>query len=261
MLILLLVTACGTPPLPASGEQTTETFRSDIQDDDFLLRIRVPAEPAGPLVIQLDPTFAGLQQMEHTVGILSQHEAEDDWPGTVVVGIDYEQPGTRFRDYTPALPLDPTFAPDEDGADRFYAVLRDELLPHLVDTLPVDPERVILQGHSNGGIFSLYAAFRHETSPLFAAHIAADFGVDEAMFTLERWHAEREDDLPIRLFTSRATVNGPLQELTVTKLLERIDTRAYPSLVREHVELATDHGGAVVPTYESGLAFALQVAP
>lgn len=263
LLVPTALAACAArpDPLPATGTITTERLRSEIVGDDYILRIRLPpdADPdaAYPLVVQLDPTFAGLAQFDTTVGLVSQREADGDWPEAVVVGLDYDDPGTRQRDYIPTEPLSPDFDND-DGADRFYAALRDEILPHLDATLPVDPARRVLNGHSNGGVFSWYAALRHEdgTPPLFAAHIAGDNGYDASLFTLERWHAERASDLPIRLYASRATLNGPAQQITFDGLTERLRDRGFPSLALRTAVLDTDHGGAVAPSTDEGLAFA-----
>lgn len=265
--LFLLLAACSSDvPLPATGIETVETFASPTLDDDLVLRIRVPdtTEPGPfPVVFQLDPTFADLQQYAHTVGLVSAHEADGSWPPVVVVGLDYDDPGKRFRDYTHEGAPDPSFSTDVEGPDRFYAALRDDVLPHIDATLPVDPEARILQGHSNGGLFSWYAALRHDPAdtPLFAAHVAADNGYTQALFTLERWHAERSADLPIRLYATMASENGPGQRVTAEGLFDRIEGRDYPNFAFRHEVLETDHGGAVVPSFEAGIAFALEVTP
>jgi pimeloyl-ACP methyl ester carboxylesterase len=235
-------------------------------DDDFTLRVRLPPDvdeaETYPLVIQLDPTFAGLRQFDHTVGLVSSYEVTGEWPTAIVVGVDYDDPNKRFRDYTPTEPLDPGFAA-EDGADRFFAALRDDVLPHIDEHYPTDSGQRILLGHSNGAVFAWYAAFRHEDGvpPLFASLVAADAGISEFLFTLERWHSERATDLPIRLYTSRADYNGPVQEITWNALIERLEQRGFTSLALQAEVLITDHGGAVVPSFEHGLAHAFGATP
>lgn len=263
--LIPLLVACDAPETwDATGTLTDETFSSNTLGEDLVLRIRIPPgasdDDAFPVVFQLDPTFAGLRQFERTVGLVSEHAAAGDWPEAVVVGIDTPDPWRRFELYSPDPPLDPDFAQDI-GPDAFYAALRDEVIPHVDATLPVDPDHRILQGHSQGGVFTWYAAFRHEagTPPLFAAHVAADNGYAEELFTLERWHAERATDLPIALFTSRATVNGPGQSIVFDAMIERLEGRGYPGLELQTAVYETDHSGAVVPSYTDGLAFALGV--
>ncbi len=257
--------ACAAPEtLPATGRVFTESFAAVGIDDTYLLRIRLPpgvdAEDAGayPLVVQLDPTFVGLAQFDTTVGLVSTHAADGDWPEAVVVGLDYADPyAGRERDYRLPDPLVPTF--DGDGADRFFAVLRDELIPHLQATLPVDANRSTLVGHSNGAVFAWYAALRHEEDgpPLFSGYVAADGGIGQELFTLERWHSERATTWPVRLYASHALYNGASQAVAFNGLVERVEARGFADLSLRTEALDTDHGGAVAPSFENGLDFVL----
>lgn len=262
--ILLLLAGCASGPPPITGTETVETFRSERVDDDYILRVRLPPGVGAddverlPLVVQLDPTFAGLEEYAWTAGLVSAHEEAGDWPAAIVVGVDYDEPyAGRERDYLPPDPLQEDFS--GEGADRFYGVLREELLPHLDATLPVDAARRVLVGHSNGAVFAWYAALRHRGGqpPLFAGYVAADAGISEPLFTLERWHAEAADDLPVRLYASRAFYNGAAQKVTFEGLIDRLEGRGHPSLELTAETLHTDHGGAVAPSFEAGLAFTL----
>ncbi|HLT37928.1 MAG TPA: alpha/beta hydrolase-fold protein, partial [Enhygromyxa sp.] len=147
-----------------------------------------------------------------------------------------------------------------DGADRFYRILRDEILPHIEAEYRVDASRRILVGHSNGGVFAWYASFRHEPPepPLFAAAIAADCGYDEALFTLERWHSERSNSLPMRIYASQALYNGAAQKVVFDAMMARLEQRDYADLELVYEQLDTDHGGAIVPSFETGLDHALR---
>ena len=100
----LLLFACADRPLDATGTVSEETFHSALLDDDYVLRLRLPpGEATGPLplVVQLDPTYAGLREFDRTVGFVSQHAADGDWPEAIVLGVDYPDPWTRHRDYAP----------------------------------------------------------------------------------------------------------------------------------------------------------------
>jgi hypothetical protein len=252
---------CAEGPLPATGTLTVETFASTIVDDEYLLRVRLPPgyddDPSAlyPLIIQLDPTYAGLEEYDITVGLVSQRAAADEWPEAIVVGVDYDDPSLRERDYVLIDPPDPEFG--GDGADRFYRVLRDEILPHLEAEYRVDTNQRILVGHSKGAVFAWYASFRHAppAPPLFQSVVAADGGLEEVLFTYERWHAERSTELPIRLYASRAVYNGAGQQVVFEAMMQRIEGYADLELVSETLE--TDHGGAIVPSFEAGLAHAL----
>jgi pimeloyl-ACP methyl ester carboxylesterase len=261
-LLGLALLGCSEGPLPATGTLTVETFTSAIVDDEYVLRVRLPPDydedpgASYPLIIQLDPTYAGLEEYDITVGLVSQRAADGEWPEAIVVGVDYHDPFLRERDYVPLTPPDPEFG--GDGADRFYRVLRDEILPHLEAEYRIDAEQRILVGHSKGAVFAWYTAFRHAPPepPLFHGVVAADSGLEEYLFTYERWHAERSDSLPIRLYASRAVYNGAGQQVVFEAMLERLDGYAELELVSETLE--TDHGGAIVPSFEAGLAHALR---
>lgn len=257
--MLPLLLACSPAPLDATGALSEETFYSELLDDDYLLRLRVPpgydADTALPLVVQLDPTYAGLEEYARTVGFVSQRAAAGDWPDAIVLGVDYPDPSTRHRDYTPADEPDPAFG--DPGADTFYRVLKEEILPHIEASWSVDPAHRTIVGHSNGGIFASYTALRYDPAEptLFSGVVAADFGVPTALLTYEGWLAERADDLPLRWYNTRAVFNGATQQILHEALFDRVRGRGWPSLALETVVLETDHGGAVSPSFEQGLDF------
>lgn len=61
----LAAAGCGPDPLPATGTLLEEPFASAVVGDEYLLRIRLPpgyeeGATSLPLVVQLDPTYAGL---------------------------------------------------------------------------------------------------------------------------------------------------------------------------------------------------------
>jgi hypothetical protein len=254
-LVLGPLAACGPDPLPTTGTVTESDFRSELVEDDYLLRLRTPPDHDATrptvLVVQLDPTFAGLEQFAITSGLVSSRGPSGAWPEAIVLGVDYPDPGTRLRDYTPADPPSEDFS--DPGADTFFAVLRDEILPHVEADLAVSA-RVIV-GHSNGGVFAMYTALRTEPAvePLFAGVVAADFGLDAPMFVLEERLAAGADDVPIALYASRAVYNGAVQQVAHEAFFERLSDRAYPSLALQTAVLDTDHGGAVAPSFEAGL--------
>ncbi|MCA9690155.1 MAG: hypothetical protein KC636_11140 [Myxococcales bacterium] len=267
-LTLLLLGGCDDGPLPATGTQRVEDFDSEIVGDRYLLRVRLPPgydpdAPEGyPLAIQLDPTFVGLEQYAITVGLISDRASRGEWPEVIVVGVDYDGPTQRDRDYRPPDPPDPAFT--GEGADRFYRMLAEELIPQLEADYAIDPARRILLGHSNGGIFAWYAALRHDPNvgpPLFSGVVAADNGYGEELFTYERWHAERADDLPVAIFATRAVYNGARQKVTFEAMLDRLAGRGFASLKLDSLAIETDHAGAVQPSYEQGLEFLLGGEP
>lgn len=253
--------AC-SPELPATtGTVSVEPFHSALVADDYLLRVRLPpgydSDPTRryPLIVQLDPTFVGLREFETTTGLVSSRAAEQRWPEAIVIGPDYPDPWTRHRDYVAPEPLDPSYGGDK--VDLFYRVLREEILPHVEAKLRTDPTRRVLIGHSAGATVVWYSVFRHAPPepPLFWAGIAADDGIGEEFFTYERWHAERTNQLPMRLYASRAAYNGATQSIPYQAFVDRIRSRGYVGLAFQEETLETDHGGAIRPSFERGLDF------
>lgn len=263
---LAVLAGCGPEPYPATGTLSTESFHSAVAGDDYVLRLRLPPgyedeTRSWPLVVQLDPTYAGLREYEFTVGLISHFAGRGDWDDAIVLGVDYADPATRERDY--ALPSPPRQAYEGGGADRFFRVLRDEILPSIEERFRIDAARRYLVGHSNGAVFAWYAAFRHAppTPSLFAGIVAVDGGFEEEMFTYERWHAERSGSLPMRIYASRAVFNGAVQHIVFHALLDRVKDRSFTGLVLTDEEHETDHAGVLEPSFRKGLALMLGGAP
>jgi len=255
---------CEPGPLPDSGVRTSEIFHSDLLDEDLKLMYRLPpdydsrSDDTFQTVYQLDPTFVGLKQMAFTVGFVSDMEASGEIDSTIVVGIDYATGGgyQRFRDFEFADPLTPDFAGDK--SDLFYEVLRDEIIPHVEATVRASALDRTLVGHSMGGRFSLYSAFRQNPAdPLFTRFVANDPSYHENLFEMERWQAEGIDDMDVSIFLGMAMWNGSAQEITHDWMQERLADRGYPSLRLDARKYDTDHGGVIGPGYEDGLRFVL----
>ena len=100
----LLIAACGSD---SSSSDSGGTIIRGTTDQP------ISYDPAGayPLIVQLDPTFAGLREYEHTVGLVSRRAADGRWPEAIVLGVDYPDPWTRHRDYTPTDDPDPARRP------------------------------------------------------------------------------------------------------------------------------------------------------
>lgn len=257
-----LFSASCTPEFPTvTGTVSVEPLHSKLVNDDYLLRVRLPpsyeTDPTRryPLIVQLDPTFVGLHEFDITCGLVSEHAGEGRWPEAIVVGPDYPDPNTRLRDYVLPKPLTESFS--GQNVDLFYRVMKEEILPYVEAKYRIDSTKRILIGHSAGATAVYYFTFRHAPpeAPLFSGAIAADDGIEEGFFTLERWHAMRTDSLPIKLFATRALWNGAVQEVPYRALVSRIQSRNYQGLSFAEKTLDTDHGGAIYPSFEQGLDF------
>ncbi len=152
-----------------------EVLQSKVLGEKRDILVSVPAQPKPnmPLLVVLDGewTFTKVAVIvDHLVG-------NGRLPPMVVAGIVNTD---RGRDFTP------TFEGGEFAAgpsDRFLSFIADELIPHLAAEYPVGKYR-ILAGHSNGGMFSLYAFMRRPE--VFQANIALSpsFGLDDRFVAL-----------------------------------------------------------------------------
>ncbi len=147
-----------------------ETLESKILGEKRDILVSAPAHPAQgmPLLILLD----GEWNLRNVSAAVNHLTSNGRLPPMVVAGVVNTD---RGRD------LMPTFASDKfaDGpSDRFLSFLADELIPKLAAEFPIGKYR-ILAGHSNAGMFSLYAFIRRPD--LFQANIALSpsFGLDD----------------------------------------------------------------------------------
>jgi hypothetical protein len=152
-----------------------EVLDSKILGEKRTILVAAPAEiKAGlPLLVVLDGewTFTKVAVIvDHLVG-------NGRLPPMVVAGVVNTD---RGRD------LSPTFEGGEFAAgpsDKFLAFLADELIPKMAAEYPIGKYR-ILAGHSNAGMFSLYAFIRRPE--VFQANIALSpsFGLDDRFVAL-----------------------------------------------------------------------------
>jgi hypothetical protein len=147
-----------------------ETLESKILREKRDILVSAPPHPVPgmPLLILLD----GEWNLRNVSAAVTHLTANGRLPPTVVAGVVNTD---RGRD------LMPTFAGDQfaDGpSDRFLSFLADELIPKIAAEYPVGKYR-IMAGHSNAGMFSLYALIRRPD--LFQANVALSpsYGLDD----------------------------------------------------------------------------------
>jgi predicted alpha/beta superfamily hydrolase len=152
-----------------------EVLESKILGEKRTILVSTPAQmkPGLPLLVVLDGewTFTKVAVIvDHLVG-------NGRLPPMVVAGVVNTD---RGRD------LMPTFNGAEFASgpsDKFLSFLADELIPKLASEYPIGKYR-ILAGHSNGGMFSLYAFIRRPE--VFQANIALSpsYGLDDRFQSL-----------------------------------------------------------------------------
>ncbi len=149
---------------------THETLDSKILGEKRDILVSAPPHrvPGMPLLVLLD----GEWNLRNVSTAVSHLIANGRLPPMVVAGVVNTD---RGRDLMPTLAGD-KFA---DGpSDRFLSFLADELIPRMATEYPIGKYR-ILAGHSNAGMFSLYAFIRRPD--LFQANIALSpsYGLDD----------------------------------------------------------------------------------
>ena len=236
-----LVAACILVATPATQAQSatsvltelgpatllrTESFdiRSDATGRMYRVWVHTPENydsgATYPAVYLLDAVW----DMDTTVGIVRRLQFMDLVPDLVFVGVGYQDHATqalhRAQDFTPTdMPWlterlreqAPEWTSAGAGeADKFYAFLRDELMPQIEDRFAVSSSDRTLVGHSLGGLFTLNALFRPDR--LFQQFVAlspALFWDHRVLFEQEAEFAGTTKRLPARLFVS---IGGSEQE-------------------------------------------------
>lgn len=143
----------------------TRTVPAAATGHDYQISIFTPdaAPPPGgfPSLIVLDGT-ALFATVAETANRLSRRPEATGVQPAVIIGVGHHGEGLydlaqRHRDFTPGPAAAETTPHETGGADRFLAFLTNELLPLVAQTVPLDPARRALIGHSLAGLFTLHA--------------------------------------------------------------------------------------------------------
>jgi predicted alpha/beta superfamily hydrolase len=181
-------------------------------------------------------------------------------PEIIIVGItysgDHADYGTlRAMDYTPVHDV---FFQGSGEASKFFAFLKEQLIPFIEANYRADPSQRALMGSSFGGTFTLYAMFTEPT--LFSGYVSGSPVVtygNRFAFQQEADYASTHKDLPVRLFLSV----GELEDLRwpVREFMGILSERNYPGLKMEtRIIEAEGHASNKPETYNRGLRFIFQ---
>ena len=145
------------------GKQIEEiTIHSKILDEDRTVSIALPPEVKNekyPVLYLLDGDY-NIKMVSGIVDYLSKCELI---PEMIIAGIGNTE---RARDMTPSKS---TIMPKSGGAEKFYKFIKTELIPSIEKNYPASSEK-ILQGHSLGGLFTLYSLIK--APDIFSSYIA-----------------------------------------------------------------------------------------
>jgi LPXTG-motif cell wall-anchored protein len=161
-------------------------------------------------------------------------------PGTMVVGIGYDDPGQGFaasgvRRTLDLTPTEITADVPTGGAPEFLDFLRSELVPHIESEFHVDPADRALMGHSFGGLFATYAMLHNDG--LFQRFVIASPSIwwdDRTILDMEAAYADANDALDARVFLSvgelEETTSGFPMTSDMTNFARTLQSRAYDGL-------------------------------
>ncbi len=272
LLVPQIVSACAaqkpttTPSLPSAhvtiANSEVRHLQSSATGRDYDIYIRLPDEYVSgngkkyPVLYVLD----GQWDFKLLDSIYSGLLYDKFVPEMIIVGITYsgEKPDyntLRALDYTPVHDI--LFGNTGEGP-KFYAFLKEQLLPYVESNYPVDPSQRVLMGSSFGGTFTLYALFTEPT--LFSGYVAGSptvvFGNGFA-FKQEAEYASSHKDLPVKLFLSVGELEdlaGPVQEF-----MQVLKNRDYTGFQLEtRIIEGERHASNKPESYNRGLRFIFQ---
>ena len=173
--IALSVAASAPAQDPAITLGKRESIQSKILSERREILVSVPRQtkPNMPLLIVLD----GEWTFSNVAVVVNHLTGNGRLPPMIVAGVVNTN---RGRDLTPSFE-GPEFA--AGPSDKFLAFLADELIPQLTSEYSLGKYH-ILAGHSNAGMFSLYAFIRRPD--VFQANLAISpsYGLDDKFVAL-----------------------------------------------------------------------------
>lgn len=166
-------------------------------------------------------------------------------PPMILVGIDRARASGVQMDVTRYFDLTPTSSPEFEagassrfgtsvttgGANAFFEILKEEIIPWVEDRYPVGSERGI-GGYSIGGLFATYALFTSaETFTHYLIGSPSFWWDDGVIFELEEAYSAEHNDLEARVFMSAGSLEIFLPDML--RMAETLKTRGYESLQME----------------------------
>jgi predicted alpha/beta superfamily hydrolase len=246
------------PAVNIPGSQTRKFTSSIVTGQEYVLQISLPGGYANsskkyPVVYVMDsqwdfPLITALYGQQYYDGFI---------PELIIVGItwggDHPNPDSlRARDYTPTTAQG---MQQSGGADKFLAVIKNEVFPLIESNYKVDTSDRTLMGCSLGGLFSMYTLFTH--AEMFNRYIAASpaFMWDNGVLYKyeEKYHANASNP-SAKLFMCVGGVEMSVPGFE--KLTSFLNERHYSNLQIESKVLEnTGHSGTKGEGYARGLQF------
>ena len=243
---------------------TNESFEmsSVIVGDNYKIYVYLPPDYSSnnqyPLIIGMD----GDSEFFNIEDIVSDQIINKKIPSSIFVGIGYgtvsKNETLRNRDYTPSVTSDPEDY-ETGGAANFYAFIKDELIPKLVEKYAITNNGHTLLGHSFGGLFTHFAMFQNRVDNPFDQFISVgtSYWYDSGeIFKYEKKYAETHSDFDVKIYNAMGALEGAVMLNSFYEMKERLANRNYNSLIIKHQELESyGHSRSDYISYEKGLEY------
>lgn len=174
-----------------------------------------------------------------------------DFPEVIVVGVGYKIRGLEDWSAWRTRDLTPTNVPTTDkntremlsrlsgremtvnsgGAEKFLNFIVSELIPFIESGYHVSRTDRTLAGYSYGGLFCLYALFKHPE--LFNKYYAGSPSItwdNGILFRIEEEYAGSHSDLNAKLFISAGSLEGGATLQNLRKMESQLLSRNYQNL-------------------------------
>ena len=253
-------------PTPAPGPAGGIAFPSRVVGDSFQLYVALPQQyetDSGsryPVVYLLDANWNFEPVRDLVRSLVSDGQMEPVILVSVcpVQALQGGYGGTapaRCRDLTPTAVA--TY-PGSGHAEEFAGFLRSELIPYVDATYRTRPtaDHRCLVGHSLAGLFTWYATLRlNDVVHRFVPASASLYWDAHVMLEYEVAYAREHADLPVRVYSTVSTGEGPDMVKDRDEWVDRLRSRGYPGLrIQTATYVGIEHNQSSGPAFREGLA-------
>jgi hypothetical protein len=160
----------------------------------------------------------------------------------------------RLRDFTYSSPSTPL---NQQGNENLHRFIEENIKPFINATYKTKPEESGLGGHSLGGLFTLYALFRHpESYKYYFASSPTLFWNKSRIFEEEKVFYSKRDPLPVSLYMSAAERESPILLDHYDQMKRILKARDYQGFrFKTEVIPNETHGSVVSESIPRGLRF------
>jgi predicted alpha/beta superfamily hydrolase len=223
------------------------TFKSNVLGEDRRIMVYLPTgyeqtSTKYPVLYLLDGR-AHFQHASSTVQFLSRNGRIPQMIVVAIVNVD------RTRDFTPTHMND---RPQSGGANKFIAFMKEELFPYMEQNYRTVPFR-LLEGHSLGGMFSLYILFEHPR--MFQANFAmSPYVMWDSNFNLFHISKKLENPEEYQNFLYITLGNEPNYVEPLSELTDVLEANSPKGLEWHYDRMKNDtHGTVPLKSLYNGL--------